>query len=268
MDVFRAKFSEGVVAKWSDHVQAMLQSSDDPTELRDALMMMLQSSGERYQFAVSLIQEGWEKTMEKKQSSWTNMGVVGALILSVLYSAINQPFQKSAAVDHWTDLRTLGEKILIVCLYLSATFGLISVILSILLLVHLIYYVRDADDLVYFALLHRDSLVDVSLIACLLCCGISIPVSALVTNEEPVASITLFSTAVFLLLVLAFYVRSLFWLSKRERQKSAAPEKQAYLSLVTTEYQNLSKDQQGQDQDQSGQDLDQSRRDQEESSRV
>ncbi|CAE7331992.1 unnamed protein product [Symbiodinium sp. CCMP2592] len=64
----------------------------------------------RYQFAVSLIQEGWETTVSKKQNSWINMGVVGALILSILYSAMNQPFEKSSADDMWRDLRDLGAK--------------------------------------------------------------------------------------------------------------------------------------------------------------
>ena len=42
---------------------------------------------------------------------------------------------------------------------------------------------HDPDDLLYFVLLHRDSLVDVSLVLCLVTAGISIPLAVFVTRS-------------------------------------------------------------------------------------
>ncbi|CAE7688628.1 unnamed protein product [Symbiodinium sp. CCMP2456] len=142
---------------------------------------------------------------------------------------MNQPFKKSSADDMWRDLRELGAKGLSVLLFLSATLGLISVILSIMLLVHMSFYVHDPDDLLYFVLLHRDSLVDVSLILCLVTAGISIPLAVFVTLEEPVMSITFWPVALLLIAVLLFYLRSLFWLSRRDHAK-------AFIELVSAAY--------------------------------
>ncbi|CAE7464154.1 unnamed protein product [Symbiodinium natans] len=236
MDPFKKKLAQPVVSTWSSNVKQMLQASDDPKDFHDTLVAMLQSNGERYQFAVSLIQEGWETTVSKHQNNWVNMGVVGALILSVLFSAMNQPFAKSPADDMWRELRDFFEKALVVLIYLSTTFGLVAVILSITLLVHMSFFVHDPDDLLYFMLVHTGSFVDLSLIFCLVCFGISVPMAAVVTLEDPTMLITFVPVAIILLGVLGFYLRSLYLLSRREKAKATPSHKQSFVQIVADAY--------------------------------
>ena len=85
--------------------------------------------------------------------------------VQVLFSAINQPFGKITADDMWADHREHMNKVLICLLYISTIFGLITVVLTILLLIHMASFVNDADDFLFFVKLNpsgaRDLMVSV-----------------------------------------------------------------------------------------------------------
>ena len=78
----------------------------------------------------------------------------------VLYSAINQLFGKITADDMWADHRENMNKVLICLLYISTIFGLITVVLTILLLIHMASFVNDADDFLFFVKLNPSGVRD------------------------------------------------------------------------------------------------------------
>ncbi|CAE7944675.1 unnamed protein product, partial [Symbiodinium sp. KB8] len=173
------------------------------------------------QSAITLLHVGFEKARDGRQNEWINMGVVAALVFSVLYSAINQPFGMVQADDMWSSHRETMNKVLICMLYVSAIFGLTTVILTILLLIHMGSFVSDADDYLYFMQLNPTGLVDASIVLTLLCGAVSIPLAAVVSNEEPIASFCFFLSMATFLGVLVIYARSVVCNSKR-RQKRVA----------------------------------------------
>eukprot|EP00439_Symbiodinium_sp_Y106_P006558 s7312_g1.t1 len=178
------------------------------------------------------------------------MGVVAALVFSVLFSAINQPFGIIQADDMWSSHRETMNKVLICMLYISTIFGLITVILTIFLLIHLGSFVSDADDYIYFMQLNQSGdlgflwvwnphgLVDVSIVITLLCGGVSIPLAAVVSNEDPIASFCFFLSMATFLGVVIIYVRSVVCNSKRRQKRVAEDQlalivKKAYDSLLS-----------------------------------
>ena len=125
--------------------------------------------------------------MNNKQNQWINMGVVAALVYSVLFSAINQPFgmlTEDGYSDMWSDHRENMNNVLVCLLYVATIFGMITVVLTILLLIHMAAFVNDADDFLFFVKLNPHTLVDISIIVCLLCGGIAIPLAAVVGNKD------------------------------------------------------------------------------------
>lgn len=217
--VVNAGAKETVSAGWQEvlanNANEMLKSSDEPAALLEMLKNMLKAGGGQHKMASTVLHIGWREAMSNKTNAWINMGVVAALVFSVLFSAINQPFGTITENDMWADHRENMNKVLICMLYISTIFGLITVVLTILLLIHMAHYVNDADDFLFFMNLNPSQLVDLSLIICLLLGGVSIPLAAVVGNKEPIASLCFFTGIILFFLVLLVYIRSLVYNEKR-----------------------------------------------------
>mmetsp|Transcript_55426 Transcript_55426/g.104058 ORF Transcript_55426/g.104058 Transcript_55426/m.104058 type:complete len:254 (-) Transcript_55426:64-825(-) len=236
----------GMAASWQEilatNASDMLTSSDEPAALLETLVHMLNAGGDKHKVVTTVLHVGWKEAMANKQNSWINMGVVAALVFSVLFSAINSPFAMiEAADDMWTDHRANMNKVLICLLYISTMFGLITVVLTILLIIHLGSFVNDADDYLFFMNLNPSGLVDISIVVCLLCGGIAIPVAAVVGNEEPIASICFFTGIVTLFGVLVIYIRSLVYNQQRAKARLKALEghRAAIQGILTQEFEKI-----------------------------
>jgi len=235
--------SIGLASSWTEVVKAnvedMLKYSDHPAELKDNLLNMLASKDR--QSAMTLLHIGYKEARDGRQNAWINMGVVAALVFSVLFSAINQPFGIIQADDMWSSHRETMNKVLICMLYISTIFGLITVILTIFLLIHLGSFVSDADDYIYFMQLNPHGLVDVSIVITLLCGGVSIPLAAVVSNEEPIASFCFFLSMATFLGVVIIYVRSVVCNSKRRQKRVAevASQEDQLALIVKKAYDSL-----------------------------
>lgn len=236
---------DAVAASWQEilanNASDMLKSSDEPAALLETLQQMLKAGGGQHKVATTVLHIGWREAMSNKTNQWINIGVVAALVFSVLYSAINQPFGKITADDMWADHRENMNKVLICLLYISTIFGLITVVLTILLLIHISSFVNDADDFLFFVKLNPSGLVDISIIICLLCGGISIPLAAVVGNEEPIASICFFTGIFTFTGVLVIYVRSLVYNHKRvtARMKSLSGHQEAMQQILRQEFEKI-----------------------------
>eukprot|EP00435_Cladocopium_sp_Y103_P037772 s839_g10.t1 len=236
---------DAVAASWQEilanNASDMLKSSDEPAALLETLQQMLKAGGGQHKVATTVLHIGWREAMSNKTNQWINMGVVAALVFSVLFSAINQPFGTTTADDMWAEHRVNMNKVLICLLYISTIFGLITVVLTILLLIHMASFVNDADDFLFFVKLNPSGLVDISIIICLLCGGISIPLAAVVGNEEPIASICFFTGIFTFTGVLVIYVRSLVYNQKRvtARMKSLSGHQEAMQQILRQEFEKI-----------------------------
>ena len=80
---------DGVAASWQEtlatNANDMLKSSDEPEVLVETLIQMLSAGGEQHDMATTVLHIGWREAMSNKQNSWINMGVVAALVFSVLF---------------------------------------------------------------------------------------------------------------------------------------------------------------------------------------
>jgi len=219
----------------------MLKSSDEPEVLVETLIQMLSAGGEQHDMATTVLHIGWREAMSNKQNSWINMGVVAALVFSVLFSAINQPFEKIVADDMWSAHRETMNKVLICLLYISTLFALTAVVLTILLLIHMGSFVNDADDYLYFMTLNPHQLVDAAIIVCLLGGSIAIPLAAVVGNEEPIASICFFLSIVTLAGTLVIFLRSLICNHRRrnKRLKTLRGHQETIKTILKQEFEKL-----------------------------
>ncbi|CAE6953463.1 unnamed protein product, partial [Symbiodinium sp. CCMP2456] len=104
--------SMGLASSWAEvakaNVEDMLKYSDHPAELKDNLLKML--AGKERQEAITLLHIGYKEARDGHQNAWINMGVVAALVFSVLFSAINQPFGMITADDMWSSHRETMNK--------------------------------------------------------------------------------------------------------------------------------------------------------------
>ena len=167
--------------------------------------------------------------------------MVAALVFSVLFSAINQPFGVIEANDMWQTHREAMNNVLVCLLYISTIFGLITVVLTILLLIHMAAYVNDADDFLFFMNLNPTHLVDLCIVVCLLCGGVSIPLAAVVGNKEPIGSICFFTGILTFTGVLYIYLRSLIVNNQRvaKRQKETEEHQETIARILREELEKI-----------------------------
>lgn len=83
-------------------------------------------------------------------------------------------------------------------------------------------------------------LVDISIVLCLLCGGVSIPLAAVVGNKEPIASISFFTGIVTFSGTLVLYVRSLYHNTVRAAKRAAdVRQKELIAKVVQDEFEKL-----------------------------
>eukprot|EP00913_Durusdinium_trenchii_P016901 g15889.t1 len=209
----------------------------------NAAEMLKKNGGKQQKEATRVLHIGWREAMNNKTNSWINMGVVAALVFSVLFSAINQPFGVIEANDMWQTHREAMNNVLVCLLYISTIFGLITVVLTILLLIHMAAYVNDADDFLFFMNLNPTHLVDLCIVVCLLCGGVSIPLAAVVGNKEPIGSICFFTGILTFTGVLYIYLRSLIVNNQRvaKRQKETEEHQETIARILREELEKIVK---------------------------
>ncbi|CAK9112546.1 Dynein axonemal heavy chain 1 (Axonemal beta dynein heavy chain 1) (Ciliary dynein heavy chain 1) (Heat shock regulated protein 1) (HSRF-1) (hDHC7) [Durusdinium trenchii] len=242
-----AKKGGTIAGSWTEvlatNAAEMLKSSDDPQALCETLATMVKNGGKQQKEATRVLHIGWREAMNNKTNSWINMGVVAALVFSVLFSAINQPFGVIEANDMWQTHREAMNNVLVCLLYISTIFGLITVVLTILLLIHMAAYVNDADDFLFFMNLNPTHLVDLCIVVCLLCGGVSIPLAAVVGNKEPIGSICFFTGILTFTGVLYIYLRSLIVNNQRvaKRQKETEEHQETIARILREELEKIAR---------------------------
>lgn len=171
------------------NIEKMLAETDNPEGLSNSL----RKHGEKDPLLVLRIaRKGWESEYMLYRDKVMNVGVVGALFLTIV-AAFVHPLEPVDADDMWTDERATYVNIWIGMMALSTMLAVAGTLGSLALLVWSASVVSDADDFLWFADRYHPFfwvVLPVQLSVVTFCVALMFGVPVMV--GEPIASITFF----------------------------------------------------------------------------
>jgi len=173
------------------NIAEMFEGSDNPQELKDALMTVALDDPK---LTFAMLRFGWEKTLGIRRERAVSVGFVGALIFSVALQMTVAPLEPSDAAreanDWWSDSRGFFGDLYHVMITLGACFSAVSVVNSVLYMLWIQIYVSDADDFIWFCRKYSVVIwVDMPMVLALLFSVLAVAFASVSIFAEPVASV-------------------------------------------------------------------------------
>lgn len=133
-------------ATMQQKVEEMMAESHKPASVRESLMSL--TRGRRQWLLALLLRRGWNDAYAGMTSRWTNMGLVSALVLTMISL---DPLEAVDADDFLSESREGIAHAYIIFMVVAFGCGVGSLLCSTYLLIWSSEIVTDADDLIFIA---------------------------------------------------------------------------------------------------------------------
>eukprot|EP00932_Pfiesteria_piscicida_P017343 SRR837773.4226.p1 GENE.SRR837773.4226~~SRR837773.4226.p1 ORF type:complete len:208 (-),score=60.25 SRR837773.4226:90-629(-) len=144
------------------------------------------------------------------------MGIVSALVASVTVGSALAPLELPDVEDDWTDRRMVMKETAQAFLAVSAILAILSTIMSLVWVNYSMIFVLDADDAFWFMRAIDGSVVDTTLVICLLCTSIGVVLGATIVNVKTASTVTFVLLLVLMALGLIWYITVLIIAKKHQ----------------------------------------------------
>lgn len=172
-----------------DNVRSIFEESDNPECIRDRFLSKAEGKEGNHDLPL-ILRSGWQAWKTAKIDMVTNLGVIAALLLSVIMGLAMAPLTANEADDFWKEMRVTFSDVYLVLCMISAILCMLAVIFSVVYTIIVETYCVDLDDFLNFSNSKIDGLIMGLVLICVdvTCMGLSF--GGVVIMGNPAATIT------------------------------------------------------------------------------